>query len=103
MEQIGQCTFALAPQRADHVRDEDAARLQPHVAVMLAGLGDKLLRDAVGVRRMGDLGEGCPDRAARIERIENDVAAPGILIRSEERRVGKEGVRTCRARWWPYP
>src|SRR3546814_1571379 len=22
--------------------------------------------------------------------------------RSEERRVGKEGVRTCRSRWWPY-
>src|SRR3546814_20096636 len=21
--------------------------------------------------------------------------------RSEERRVGKEGVRTCRSRWWP--
>src|SRR3546814_13960715 len=24
------------------------------------------------------------------------------LQRSEERRVGKECVRTCRARWWPY-
>src|SRR3546814_16328342 len=23
-------------------------------------------------------------------------------FRSEERRVGKECVRTCRARWWPY-
>src|SRR3546814_12579064 len=23
-------------------------------------------------------------------------------VRSEERRVGKEGVRTCRSRWWPY-
>src|SRR3546814_13673769 len=23
--------------------------------------------------------------------------------RSEERRVGKEGVSTCRSRWWPYP
>src|SRR3546814_12179859 len=22
--------------------------------------------------------------------------------RSEERRVGKECVRTCRSRWWPY-
>src|SRR3546814_18556248 len=22
--------------------------------------------------------------------------------RSEERRVGKAGVRTCRSRWWPY-
>src|SRR3546814_16851757 len=24
------------------------------------------------------------------------------LIRSEERRVGKACVRTCRSRWWPY-
>src|SRR3546814_11848171 len=23
-------------------------------------------------------------------------------VRSEERRVGKECVRTCRSRWWPY-
>src|SRR3546814_16422918 len=25
-----------------------------------------------------------------------------IKQRSEERRVGKEGVGTCRSRWWPY-
>src|SRR3546814_12647880 len=24
------------------------------------------------------------------------------LLRSEERRVGKEWVSTCRSRWWPY-
>src|SRR3546814_14819056 len=26
----------------------------------------------------------------------------GIDVRSEERRVGKEGVSTCRSRCWPY-
>src|SRR3546814_13694226 len=25
-----------------------------------------------------------------------------VAIRSEERRVGKECVSTCRYRWWPY-
>src|SRR3546814_15767687 len=25
------------------------------------------------------------------------------VVRSEERRVGKEWVRTCRSRWSPYP
>src|SRR3546814_10525368 len=31
-------------------------------------------------------------------------AAIGILYkRSEERRVGKECVSTCRSRWWTYP
>src|SRR3546814_11045764 len=27
----------------------------------------------------------------------------GSSLRSEERRVGKEGVSTCRSRWSPYP
>src|SRR3546814_13262073 len=27
----------------------------------------------------------------------------GADDRSEERRVGKECVSTCRSRWWPYP
>src|SRR3546814_2172222 len=31
-----------------------------------------------------------------------DVIAPGFA-RSEERRVGKECVSTCRSRWSPYP
>src|SRR3546814_11956557 len=36
-----------------------------------------------------------PTRYDLVERIEE-------LIRSEERRVGKEWVRTCRYRWSPY-
>src|SRR3546814_16163034 len=32
--------------------------------------------------------------------LANDIA--GIPGRSEERRVGKECVRTCRSRWQPY-
>src|SRR3546814_16316770 len=27
---------------------------------------------------------------------------PTLAMRSEERRVGKECVSTCRSRWWPY-
>src|SRR3546814_5841984 len=30
------------------------------------------------------------------------IRAKGGLNRSEERRVGKEGVSTCRSRWSPY-
>src|SRR3546814_11836772 len=30
------------------------------------------------------------------------VISPAGLVRSEERRVGKEGVSTCRSRWSPY-
>src|SRR3546814_455370 len=39
-----------------------------------------------------------PDGAARFQRRN----AQGIDIRSEERRVGKECVSTCRSRWSPY-
>src|SRR3546814_5140602 len=31
-----------------------------------------------------------------------DPRSPDTLVRSEERRVGKECVRTCRSRWSPY-
>src|SRR3546814_20307130 len=34
--------------------------------------------------------------------ITDRVAPSGVPIRSEERRVGKECVRTCRSRWSPY-
>src|SRR3546814_11639128 len=30
------------------------------------------------------------------------VLAPACSTRSDERRVGKECVSTCRSRWWPY-
>src|SRR3546814_19394730 len=43
-----------------------------------------------------------PDRASMPKGL---VAARGrrpMVVRSEERRVGKEGVRTCRSRWSPY-
>src|SRR3546814_16084819 len=30
------------------------------------------------------------------------IVAPGDTVRSEERRVGKECVSTCRSRWSPY-
>src|SRR3546814_6452297 len=32
-----------------------------------------------------------------------DVLVQLVIARSEERRVGKECVRTCRSRWSPYP
>src|SRR3546814_6099432 len=38
----------------------------------------------------------------RVEQIVTDRAAAEALKRSEERRVGKECVSTCRSRWSPY-
>src|SRR3546814_3723470 len=36
------------------------------------------------------------------ERPDSIVAPESSPVRSEERRVGKEGVSTCRSRWSPY-
>src|SRR3546814_16023582 len=48
---------------------------------------DVALPPPIGDQRMETIGRGPPDAA---------------LIRSEERRVGKECVSTCRSRWSPY-
>src|SRR3546814_21040457 len=66
---------------------------------------------AVGVelyQRQGDAGQ-YSDMGALIKDIVSRVPDEQVLAdldaavkRSEERRVGKEGVSTCRSRWAPY-
>ena len=68
---------------------------------MLAGLGDELVGDAVGVGGMGDLGEGRPKGAAGIERIEDDVAALGPVIMRDELAAGVIDQRGFAARLDP--
>src|SRR3546814_19580453 len=55
--------------------------------------------------RVGDtlvLGQQCAERGRRVlARVEFAQQVAGD--RSEERRVGNEGVSTFRSRWWPYP
>src|SRR3546814_10073159 len=43
------------------------------------------------------------DRRFIFERHARLFRQPGEVQRSEERRVGKECVSTCRSRWSPYP
>src|SRR3546814_12117446 len=43
----------------------------------------------------------CPALAAALDRYADKRAQAGF-VRSEERRVGKECVSTCRSRWSPY-
>src|SRR3546814_11500197 len=46
------------------------------------------------------LGDGKTVGTGRFARAAGDVG--GFSNSSEERRVGKECVSTCRSRWWPY-
>src|SRR3546814_3972713 len=55
------------------------------------------------VARVGHRGIGLAQRAQDGGGI-GQVVFPAFLdLRSEERRVGKECVSTCRSRWSPYP
>src|SRR3546814_17314411 len=66
--------------------DAYARAKDPRVRQVSASLGGEW--QAVQILRAGG------ERAADIR--------PLVRLRSEERRVGKECVRTCRSRWSPY-
>src|SRR3546814_16368681 len=44
---------------------------------------------------------GLATASAIADKLIADGVSPGLPVRSEERRVGKECVRTCRYRWSP--
>src|SRR3546814_6781030 len=50
------------------------------------------------------LSKPCPSYPSLARRKDGPSTSSGraVLRRSEERRVGKECVSTCRSRWWPY-
>src|SRR3546814_2100201 len=56
------------------------------------------------ISRIADIDIGVADHA-RADAADVEAAQVGFaeLERSEERRVGKECVSTCRSRWSPYP
>src|SRR3546814_10625029 len=53
-----------------------------------------------GALAIGDAAASCPIKSPRVRRGGEDRAP--VRCRSEERRVGKECVSTCRSRWSPY-
>src|SRR3546814_71608 len=67
-----------------------------------------------GREKAGDAYADARDRSQRIAARANEIVqehpiaavagavAAGAVIRSEERRVGRECVSTCRSRWSPY-
>src|SRR3546814_13440703 len=87
---------------------------QRHAAEMGADADDDEPLGLLDARRIGlRIGQrldidrlGLLDLLLRPVVDEHRIATPGDchpLARSEERRVGKECVSTCRSRWSPYP
>src|SRR3546814_12975846 len=85
---------------SDLLQDLQAQRVEGAHGEAFGGVALQPLRHALLHLARGLVGEGDRGDALRRE-------APGPdqmrdLLRSEERRVGKECVSTCRSRWSPY-
>src|SRR3546814_13449734 len=63
-----------------------------------------ILNNQWPVRQGGSIGQVAVNGNLRTDSSElvRRAALAGLGIRSEERRVGKEGVSRCRSRWSPY-
>src|SRR3546814_6958821 len=86
---VGDVAGAAAPRAVHHLAD---------LARALGAHGPDHLVDLIALVDVE--GEGVPTPAALGERLARRSLRGQ---RSEERRVGKEGVRTCRLRWWAFP
>src|SRR3546814_14424803 len=91
--------------------DRNPLHIDPETA-KLGGFDRPILH---GLATMGLIGRalvhlccaGNPERLTGMRLRFTAPVVPGEIIRtevwrSEERRVGKECVSTCRSRWWPY-
>src|SRR3546814_13474389 len=88
-------------------------RFEPKDAPAQISTVDEIERHSAGrkARRVDSVETVIPNNVVAVAAAVAKQIKPGELIfpqgtirfgRSEERRVGKEGVSTCRSRWWPY-
>src|SRR3546814_19702296 len=83
-----------------------AADSPPAIANALAGLlGNRAGWDDRKARARGfvERERNWSSNICRYEPVYRRLVEAAVPSRSEERRVGKEGVSTCRSRWWPEP
>src|SRR3546814_15655651 len=86
--------LADLPRPGDVESEAPAIELVPDVGDLRARPGGREPRaDRIEIKA---------ERAFEAGTFEIAVAVGGHHRRSEERRVGKEGVSTCRSRWSPY-
>src|SRR3546814_9590503 len=79
-----------------------AGRLQLNTDAGQAVEHGEVIFIAVGTPPDEDGSADLQDVLAVARTIGTHLQTPAGVVRSEERRVGKECVRTCRIRWYPY-
>src|SRR3546814_15057713 len=88
---------------SDLSRPPTCANAHGMFALLLVMIGGALgagARHLVGKWTLHALGPGYPWGILTVNLVGRFIM--GLLARSEERRVGKECVSTCRSRWWRY-
>src|SRR3546814_16607983 len=94
MTQPGQRTALVA------ILSEGTSTMPGNIAYLIGE--DSANPDAIWIVELWDSKEAHA-ASLKLPAVQAAIAKGRPLIRSEERRVGKEGVSTCRSRWAPDP
>src|SRR3546814_13295652 len=101
------CSSDLVAPRADRIEPRPHAGILGHVEIGVPAIPFALEIEAE--RGEDRLAHRLARRIAlvalcldRVEFAREEAQAAGTEARTEERRVGKECVRTCSSRWWSY-
>src|SRR3546814_20880073 len=109
---------SILPDSYDFERGESRqavlARMQAAMTAYLAGAWEARVpgiavsspQEALVLASVVEKGTGVPGERRMVAGLYSNRLRTGMPLqaepRSEERRVGKECVSTCRSRWWPY-
>src|SRR3546814_12188837 len=98
--------LALCARRTERLAELKAELLAAHPGIRI----EVRALDVLNYDQVFEVFRAFRDDFGRIDRVivnaglgKGQPLGTGYFHRSEERRVGKEGVSTCRSRWSPYP
>src|SRR3546814_12362890 len=87
---------------ADFVEELDAAAAKASMIIVAINSGGGSVFDAFAMYNALRRYAGRIELKGRVDGVAASAATLPLIARSEERRVGKECVSTCRFRWAPY-
>src|SRR3546814_17501748 len=81
---------------------QDQRGLAPNKLKSVTQFIDDNLAGEIQIRQLSNAASLSPSHFLRLFKVATGQTPHQFIIRSEERREGKECVRTCRYRWSPY-
>src|SRR3546814_18175498 len=90
------CSSDLPPERSDMMHAANLTTDRPTPQALINAIGD---RDGIDAQSLADIFIEQGHSPYEVQRAIQNALEKGVRERSEERRVGKECVSPCRARW----